>query len=325
MTAVALAVLLLAACAASLALGARPVPLAQVLAWARGEGADATVAAVLSARLTRTAVAVSAGGSLAVAGTAMQGITRNPLADPGLLGVGAGSTTAVVLATGVLGLTTPAATLTAALVGAALAFAFVWGVASASPAGASPLTLVLAGAATAAGLAAVSNAVSLARSQSLESTRRWLTGVVSGRGWDLIAPAAALMALGLVLVLAQARTLDSLAMGEDLAAALGAPVARARLLAALGSVALCAGATALAGPIGFIGIMAPHAMRRIGGPSTAWTALAGALGGALLLVVADVIGRIVALPAELPAGLLVALLGVPVLVVLLRARGVVRL
>lgn len=322
-----LAVLLGLAVVASLALGARHVPLGEVLTWARGDGASLgpTVAAVLDARLTRTVVALAAGAALAASGAAMQGITRNPLADPGLLGVNAGATTAVVLATGLLGLVTPTAYLVSALLGAAVAFVFVWTVASLSPTGASPLTLVLAGAATAAGLSAVANAVSLVKVNDLESTRRWQTGIVSGRTWDLIVPAVVVMAVGLLLVLSQARVLDALAMGEDVATGLGVPVVRGRAVASLGAVALCAGATALAGPIGFVGIMAPHLMRLLGGPSHAWTVTAGALGGGLLVVVADVVGRVVAPPAELPAGVLVALLGVPVLIVLVRVKGLVRL
>ena len=322
---VVLVVLLAVAVLASLALGARDIGLHDVLAWAGGADAGSAVSAVLDARLTRTVVALAAGAALASAGAAMQGVTRNPLADPGLLGVNAGATTAVVLATGALGLTTPAAYLVSALLGAAIAFVFVWTVATLSPTGASPLTLVLAGAATAAGLSAVAGAVGLVKVNDLESTRRWQTGIVSGRTWDLIVPALILMAIGLVLVLSQARVLDALAMGEDVATGLGVPVVRGRAVAALGAVALCAGATALAGPIGFVGIMAPHLMRLLGGPSHAWTVTAGALGGGLLVVVADVVGRVVAPPAELPAGVLVALLGVPVLIVLVRAKGLVRL
>lgn len=274
----ALAVLLVLAVIASLALGAREVPLGEVLTWARGDGASlgSTVAAVLGARLTRTVVALAAGAALAASGAAMRGITRNPFADPGLLGVNAGATTAVVLATGLLGLATPGAYLVSALLGAAIAFVFVWTVASLSPTGASPLTLVLAGAATASGLSAVAGAVSLVKVTDLESTRRWQTGIVSGRTWDLIVPALVVMAVGLVLVLSQARVLDALAMGEDVATGLGVPVVRGRAVAALGAVALCSGATALAGPIGFVGIMAPHLMRLLGGPAHAWTVTAGA-------------------------------------------------
>lgn len=265
--AVALIIGLALACAASFMFGARAISWQVVSAWIDDQPVKAIDAAVLEARLARTAVALVAGSGLACAGAAMQAITRNPLADPGLIGVNAGAALAVVVFTVLIGYATPASYLFSAMVGAVIAAALVWGVTITASSGADPITLVLAGAATSAGVASVTQLFILTRGQDMDSFRRWTLGVVSGRSWELIWPAACLVGAGICLLLLQNRALDGLSMGDDVATGLGINLLRARSLGALGAVCCCAGATALAGPLGFVGIIVPHLLRGVGGPA----------------------------------------------------------
>ena len=323
--AVALVIGLALACAASFMFGARAISWQVVSAWIDDQPVKAIDAAVLEARLARTAVALVAGSGLACAGAAMQAITRNPLADPGLIGVNAGAALAVVVFTVLIGYATPASYLFSAMVGAVIAAALVWGVTITASSGADPITLVLAGAATSAGVASVTQLFILTRGQDMDSFRRWTLGVVSGRSWELIWPAACLVGAGICLLLLQNRALDGLSMGDDVATGLGINLLRARSLGALGAVCCCAGATALAGPLGFVGIIVPHLLRGVGGPAMGWVLGSSLLAGPILVIAADTVGRLIWPPAEVPAGVLVALIGVPVLVALVRRRQVVSL
>lgn len=320
----------------ALALGARPVPMDVVvdvlLAGVRGDQGVSSVggieaAAVLS-RIPRSITALVVGAALAVAGFALQGATRNPLGDPGLLGLGAGASLA--MAVGIwAGLATalPMVMLLAVVgtLGAAAVVQVVAAAASRTADGAGrgapePLALVLAGAAVTAGATSVTTALLLLAPNVLERFRYWTVGTVARTGLDdaLIVAVVVLAAIALVLVLAPG--LDALALGDDVAHGLGARPGLLRGLLLAAAVILTAAATALAGPVGFIGLMVPHALRRLRPAGTRLMVIGCALWGAALLLAADLVGRLVIAPQEIHVGITVVLLGVPVLLFLLRRR-----
>lgn len=309
------------ACALSLAIGSSSSlgMLDALHAFFTGTG-DA--AAVVDARATRTLVAVVVGASVAVSGAALQGLTRNPLADPGLLGVNAGASLAVVI-----GLTAGFAGnqlsfVLLALLGGALAAFAVYAIASAAYGGAGPITLALTGAAVTAGCSSITAALLMRDQGALEVYRFWQVGSVGGRESANLLLTLPFLAVGALIVVASARTLNALSLGDDLARALGRRVALVRITVAAGAVLLACTATSIAGPIAFVGLVVPHVVRGFAGPDHTRLLPLCALGGAVMLTLADVIGRVVARPGELPAGILTALVGVPALIVLLRRKVV---
>ncbi|WP_255472165.1 FecCD family ABC transporter permease [Quadrisphaera setariae] len=329
-----LLVLAVAGAAASLALGSRALPLStvtQVLSQGPGAagaaGADGEVAVIVwQLRVPRTALGLLAGAALGVAGALMQGHTRNPLADPGLLGVTQGAGLAVVLAAVLLGadgVLPPVATVTAALVGAAAGALVVLGIAGAGGGSGrglrDPLTLVLAGAAVTALLGALVQAVILGDATALQAFRFWAVGSLVSSA-PVVAIAAPVVALGLVLALLGARSLDLLALGDDVARGAGVRLGPARLLGVLAVVALVGAATAACGPVAFVGLVVPHVARALVGPVHRWLLPVSALVGAVLVLFADVLGRLVAVPAEIPVGVVLAVVGGPAFVVLVRRR-----
>ena len=280
--------------------------------------------AILDARLSRTLVGLAVGASVGVAGAALQGVTRNPLADPGLLGINAGAALAVVLGIQLLGVTSAGQYAWFALAGAGVAAAVVYAVASAARGGARPLTLALAGAAVTALVTSVTGGVLVADQAVLETFRQWQVGSVAGRDPGVLRAVAPLLVPGLLMVLLASRALDSLALGDDLARGLGQRVRLDRAVVVAGAVALSAAATAVAGPIAFVGLVVPHLVRLALGPGSSTRLLLGsALGGGVLLVLADTLGRVVAPPTEVQAGIVTALLGAPALFVLVRRDRVV--
>lgn len=320
----------------ALALGARPVPMDVVVdvlaAGVRGDqdlSSDGGIeaAAVLS-RIPRSVTALVVGAALAVAGFSLQGATRNPLGDPGLLGLGAGASLA--MAVGIwAGLTTalPMVMLLAALgtVGAAAVVHVVAAAASRSADGAGrgapePLALVLAGAAVTAGSTSVTTALLLLAPKVLERFRYWTVGTVARTDLDDALMVAVVVLVAITAVLLLAPGLDALALGDDVAHGLGARPGLLRGLLIAAAVILTAAATALAGPVGFIGLMVPHALRRLRPAGTRLMVIGCALWGAALLLAADVVGRVVVAPQEIHVGITVVLLGVPVLLLLLRQR-----
>lgn len=315
-------VVLVVAVVASVVLGSRRIPLDDVLpALLHPDAADADQVAVASLRVPRTLVGILAGGALAAAGVLMQGVTRNPLADPGLLGVNAGASLAVVSAVSLLGLTRPAQYVWFALAGAAVAALAVQLVGGRS---ASPSRLALAGAALTAGLTSLITMVVVSDVRAFDAYRFWVAGSLTARGVDAVAVLSPFIGVGLVLAVGATRTLDLLALGEDTARALGQHVARGRALVVLAVVLLSGAATALAGPVAFVGLVVPHLLRPFArGRHRHLLALAVPSGAALLLI-ADVLGRLVAPPGEVAAGLVVAFLGAPVLIVVAQRSGAVR-
>ncbi|MEX0428217.1 FecCD family ABC transporter permease [Nocardioides sp. DS6] len=276
--------------------------------------------AIIETRLPRTVLGLLVGAALALAGGCLQGLTRNPLADSGLLGVNAGASFAMVLAVSAFGVSSLHSYLWFAFLGAAVAAVAVHAVASFGRDGATPAKLVLAGAALSAGVASWTSAVLLTDKQTFDVMRRWQVGTLGGRGWDVVGTGLPFLAVGAVLALAGARTLDTLALGDDLAKGLGRRTALDRVAIGLAAVLLAGTSTALAGPIAFVGLVVPHAVRALVG--SAYTrVLPLSMGyGAVLVVLADVVGRVVLPPTEVQVGIMTAVVGVPVFCWFLR-RG----
>jgi iron complex transport system permease protein len=316
------AVVLLLLTATSLAVGARGVDLGTV--WQALTQFDPANGdhAVIHARIPRTVLGLLAGGALGLAGAAMQGVTRNPLADPGIIGVNAGAALAVVTGIYVFGVSSLTGYIWFAFGGAAAAAAVVYLIASLGRDDATPVKLALAGAALSAGLYSLMNVILVSSQDTLDRFRFWQLGGIAGRDWSVVLPGLPFLALGAVMVLATGRTLNGLALGDDIARGLGQRVGLARGTTALGIVLLCGSATALAGPIGFVGLVVPHAVRFLAGPDyRSILPLSMVLAPALLLA-ADVTGRVILPPGEVPAGIMTALIGAPVFVCLVRrAKG----
>lgn len=272
-------------------------------------------------RVPRTAVAAVVGVALALAGSLMQSVTRNPLADPGILGVSAGASLAVVTFVAVTGLTGLHHCLWAALVGAAVATLVVQVLAGTGRPGASPARLALAGVAVSAALAAVTQTVILADQHTFNEFRFWVAGSLQGRGWDVLVTVAPILVAGAVIAVALVPALNALALGEDTARALGARPARTRVLAVVGVTMLAGGATAAVGPIAFVGLAVPMIARWAVGHDVGWvTALCVVLGPAWLLM-ADSLARVL-VDAEMPSGVVAALSGAPVFIAVVSRRKV---
>jgi iron complex transport system permease protein len=315
-------VALLVAVLLSLAVGARTVAPAAVLDALLHGGSSADAEVVRQMRVPRTVIGVMVGAGLALAGTALQGITRNPIADPGILGISQGASVGVVLAIAFAGVHTLSGYVWFAFVGAAVASVAVYAVASGGRGGATPVKLALAGAAINALLVSVTMAVLTTKAAALDEFRFWNVGSLAGRDMGVVAQVWPFLLAGLVLVLAVARGLDALALGEDVAKGLGQNVAAVRIVGGLGATVLTGAAVAAAGPVAFIGLAVPHLARAAVGSDHRWILPMAALTGPVMLLVADVLGRVLLPPGEVPAGVMTALIGVPFLVALVRRKAV---
>ncbi|MFF3182735.1 FecCD family ABC transporter permease [Rhodococcus pyridinivorans] len=304
---------------ASITIGSRNVDWADIVA-ALGGATDNIGQGAIAKRIPRTVLAMLVGAALGLAGAVMQGVTRNPLADPGILGVNMGASLAVVIGMAWFGLWTQTSMIWVAIIGAAAAAVFVYTIGSLGRGGATPLKLALAGAATSAALASFVTAVILPRGDIAGSVRSWQIGGVGGANFDAISQALPFFGVGFAICLLSARSLNSLALGDDMAAGLGERVALARGIASLGAVLLCGAATAIAGPIAFVGLVVPHLCRLLIGIDNRWLLPFSALVGAGLLTAADVVGRIVARPAEIDVGIITALIGAPFFVYIVRRQ-----
>lgn len=307
--------------ALSVTVGTREVSWGDILAGIKGQTESIGQAAV-AVRIPRTLLALLAGCALALAGAVMQGVTRNPLADPGILGVNAGAALFVVIGVAWFNISSPQAYLWGAVLGAGCATLFVYRVGSLGPGGATPLKLTLAGAATSVACASLIIAVVLPRNDIAGGIQAWQIGGVGGATFDRIIPVLPFMAAGFAISLLSARKLNSLALGDDLAAGLGEHVAVARIVASFGGVLLCGATTAMCGPIGFLGLVVPHLCRLLIGVDYRWLLPFAAVGGACLLLTADILGRIVARPAEIQVSIITALIGAPVFIWIVRRQRV---
>lgn len=285
-----------------------------------GEGEETTLRVIRDERIPRTLLAATLGAALGVAGAVMQGLTRNPLADPGILGVNAGAGFAVTIGVGIFGLSGVSGYVWFAFLGAAAATVFVYFIASGGRAAPSPVPLVLAGVALGAVLGGISAFVALIDPDTFRSLRNWGIGSIERTGIDDTFAVAPFLVVGLLIALALGGTLNSITLGDDLAASLGTHVVRARMLGLLAVTLLAGGATALTGGIAFLGLMVPHIVRWIVGPDQRWILPYAAIAASVIVLGADVIGRVIARPSEIEVGILIALIGAPVLIALVRQR-----
>lgn len=308
-----------AACCASLAIGTKSVPLSDVLA-AIGGSTDGDAVVVRELRMPRTFLGLLVGLALGAAGAVAQDITRNPLGDPGLIGISAGGAFAVAVGIGALGLTSSYQYIWFAFLGGALAGLLAYAVGGTGYGGATPAKLALAGAAVTVLLDAGTNTLVLLDVRTLDQYRYWAVGSLAGRDAGLAVEMLPFVAAGLLLAIGLSGRLNALALGDDLATSLGTRVRSTRALGALAVILLTGAAVAAAGPVTFIGLVVPHAVRAFIGPDARWLVPCSALGGAALMLTADVVGRMVVRPGELEAGVITALLGAPFLALLVK-RG----
>nr|WP_206037279.1 iron ABC transporter permease [Rhodococcus sp. BL-253-APC-6A1W] len=316
-----LAGVLVALTVMSVVIGSRDVEWSDIVA-ALGGSTDNIGQGAVAKRIPRTVLALLVGAALGLAGAVMQGVTRNPLADPGILGVNMGASLAVVVGMAYFGLWTQTSMIWVAILGAGIAALFVYTVGSLGRGGATPLKLALSGAATSAAFASFITAVVLPRNDIAGSVRSWQIGGVGGASFDAVGQALPFLAVGFVVSLLSARSLNSLALGDEVAAGLGERVAIARGIAALGAVLLCGAATAIAGPIAFVGLVVPHLCRMLIGVDNRWLLPFSALTGAALLTAADILGRIVARPSEIDVGIITALIGAPFFIYIVRRQKI---
>ena len=312
-----LLVFLILCAAASVSYGAKPVSLHSIFAaLGLGSGPEFEVS-VVQARIPRTLFGVIAGAALGISGALMQALTRNPIADPSILGINTGASLFVVSGMAFFHISS-SQYIWLAFAGAALTAVAVYGLASLGHGGATPIKLALAGAAASTALQSLVNTVMLPDTQVMDRFRFWQTGSIGGVTWEDIAAQWPYLAVGFIASLLLAPALNTLALGDEVATGLGLNVALVRGTSALTGVLLCASVTALAGPIGFVGLMVPHFMRLLLGPDMRWVMPMSALGGGCLLLAADVLGRVLGGAGEVEVGIITALLGAPVFIFIVR-------
>ncbi|WP_307837256.1 iron ABC transporter permease [Aeromicrobium sp. YIM 150415] len=314
-------VVLVLAAALSVAFGTRIVAWQDIVS-AFTTSADGIAEAAVRQRVPRTVLAMLVGASLGVAGAVLQGLTRNPLADPMILGITPGASLAVVSGIAFFGLSTATGYIWVAIVGAALASAFVYTIGSLGRGGPTPLKLALSGAATTAAFTSLISAILLPRIDVMNVFRFWQVGGVGGASYSRIGQVLPFLVVGALLCLVCVRGLNTLALGDDLARGLGERVMVTRIVAFLGAVTLCGAATAVAGPIAFVGLVVPHVCRLLVGVDHRWLLASAGLLGAILLTVADVVGRIVARPSEIDVGIVTAIIGAPFFIYVVRRQKV---
>ena len=316
----AIAAALLLAVTASLAFGAKPLGLGET--WSAFWSPDDSEAAriVWTLRAPRTLVGIAVGAAFGVAGALIQALTRNPIADPGILGVNAGAGFAVTVGIGVFGVTGASQYVWFAFVGAAVATLLVYLIGAAGRGPASPVTLVLAGVALGAVLNGFATFLSLVDPDTFRAVRNWGLGSIERTELSDALAVLPMLVAGLLLGILVSSSLNSIALGDDLAATLGARVVRTRVLVILAVTLLAGGGTALTGGISFVGLMVPHIVRWIFGPDQRWILITSALAAPVLVLLADVLGRVIARPGEIEVGVLTAVIGAPVLIALVRGR-----
>ncbi|MFT4030731.1 MAG: iron chelate uptake ABC transporter family permease subunit [Protaetiibacter sp.] len=305
---------------ASLAFGANPLSVEAVWEglW-HPDDSDASII-VWTLRLPRTIVGVVVGAAFGVAGALIQALTRNPLADPGILGVNAGAGFAITVGVGLFGMSGITGYIWFAFLGAAAATILVYVIGTAGRGTVSPVTLVLAGVALGAVLNGFSTFLTLIDKYTFESVRNWGVGTIARTSLDDAASVLPFLFVGLVIAVALSGPLNAIALGDELAASLGTNVMRTRVLGVVAVTLLAGGATALTGGIAFVGLMIPHIVRWFTGPDQRWIIAYSALAAPVLVLVADVIGRVIARPGEIEVGIVTAVIGAPVLIALVRSR-----
>ena len=302
----------------SLATGSRYIPVSDVLSALTGTNGDAFTVSVVQARIPRMVFGIIAGGALGVSGALMQSITRNPIADPSILGVNTGASLFVVCGIAFFNINLPEQYIWLALIGAGVTAVFVYTIASVGSGEITPIKLALSGAATSMALASLVSTIMLPNSQVMDDFRFWQVGSMSGTNWEDILVVAPYLLVGFLIAIFLLPSLNCLALGDEMATSLGTNIKLTRGMGTLAGVLLCGATTALAGPIGFVGLMIPHLMKLIFGPDLKYIIPLSAIGGACLLTVSDVIGRVLGSPGELEVGIVTAFLGAPFFIIIAR-------
>ncbi len=305
---------------ASIALGVAEIGAGDILQALLHSDGSTEHLIIRTVRVPRSLTALLVGAAVAVAGAIMQGLTRNPLADPGILGINAGAALAVVMSVFWLNVSSLSLYAGFALIGAAIAAITVYGLGSLGRGGLTPLNLTIAGAALTALVSSLTTAVLILSQRTLEEIRFWLVGSVAGRDMELLLQVLPYLVTGLVLGLTMGKQLTTLSLGESVAQGLGQKTTWVRALAAISVVLLAGGSVAIAGPIGFIGLIVPHIVRFWTGADYRWILPYAALAGAILLLLADIGARLIIQPQELPVGIVMPLLGAPFFIYLTRTR-----
>ncbi len=313
--------LLVIVCLLSFAIGQRTIAFSQIVDYCLGREVEPLIASILQKRLIRTLLGLLAGSALGASGALMQSITRNPIADPSILGVNTGASLAVVAGIAFFGIHLPWQYILFALVGCGITVLLVIGIASfrAGAAGAAdPIKLALAGAAISTLCASLISAIMLPRTNVMQTFRFWQIGSIAGSTMESILSVLPLYVLGLVLAVTQIHSLNILALGEETATGLGVHVTRTRLLGSAAAVLLCGATTAVAGPIAFVGLMIPHLVRLFVTADLRYQLPLSCLNGAILLLLADVIGRMIGNPGEMEVGIITAIIGAPCFILIVR-------
>lgn len=307
---------------ASLVVGSKNISPADVFnaLWHPGASNDGFI--VMDLRVPRTLLGLVVGTALGLSGALIQAFTRNPLADPGILGVNAGAGFAVVLGVAFFGVVRIQEYIWFSFAGAIAATVAVYVIGSRGRGSATPIRLTMVGIALGAVLGGISSGITLLLPAVFDSMRYWGAGTLANRSADMLWTVLPFMAIGIALCLAVARPLNAVALGDDLASSLGANLGRTRVVVVIAVTLLCGAATAAAGPIGFVGLMIPHISRWIVGPDQRWIMAYTAILAPLLLLLADILGRLVLRPDELQVGIVTALIGAPVLIYLVRSKKV---
>ncbi|MCG6137714.1 MAG: iron ABC transporter permease [Nostoc sp. LLA-1] len=313
-------IILLISLVYSVTLGAAEIPLRQILASFVTFDGSYDHLVIQTVRLPRSLVALLVGAALAVSGALMQGLTRNPLADPGILGIESGAALAVVATIFVFGSSSLGVLTVVAFLGAGVTAMLVYFLGSLGRGGPTPLNLTVAGAALTALISSLTTAILIVSQRTLEEIRFWLAGSLAGRDFNILLQALPFVVIGLVVAFALGRQITTMSLGEDVAKGLGQQTAWVKIMTAISVVLLAGSSVSLAGPIGFIGLVVPHMVRFFIKVDYRWILPYSALLGATLLLIADIAARILLKPQELPVGVMTALVGAPFFVYLVKSK-----
>lgn len=306
----------------SLRYGSRQVSIKDFLTAFSGETDVSFEVSVIRTRIPRTVFGVLAGAGLSVSGVVMQGITRNPLADPSILGINTGASLFVVIGLAFFGISSPNEYIWLALIGAGITCVFVYVLASLGSNGINPIKLALAGAAVSISLNSLVSTIMMPRSHVMDQFRFWQVGSIGAASVDTIKLVLPFILIGLIIAIIISSSLNALALGDDMATSLGVKVNLIRVIAGLSSVMLCGAITALAGPIGFVGLMVPHFIRLIFGSDMRYMIPFSAIYGSILLVFSDVLGRVLTSPGDIEVGIITAFIGAPIFILAVRKAKV---
>ena len=302
----------------SVSLGVKRIAFSKIMEVIFGNDLDSIEATIILQRIPRTVFGILAGGALGISGALMQSITRNPIADPSILGVNTGASLFVVAGIAFFNITAAYQYIWLAIIGAVLTAVFVYSVASMGKDGATPLKLALSGSAVSIVLGSLVSTIMLPNNRVMEAFRFWQVGSIGSATWENIALISPFLILGFIISMLISGYLNNLALGDEAATALGTNVVLTRSVGALASVLLCGAATALAGPIGFIGLIIPHIVRLAFGSEMSKMLPLSFIGSGILLLLSDILGRIIGSPGETEVGIVTAVLGAPIFIFAIR-------